>query len=531
MAWNCEPPVLSADAQFNGAPADSISNMDHFVSQFNQYESGYQVGYSIDFPHLLTSLGFQSDRKFESLPQSTFISLRLFGERIVGKPTEFYRSMISKPNYFMDFKGRDGEFMQIIRSNWQAINAIYHKAFVDAQNSDIDLDYTIDAEADQHFHWLDFQMKSIVKGYLKQKPRSQILFLDDEVVNEKGKKDILNKPYGYFQWLEPVRYVTAKRFGSYGMNFLEMVSGKGYHFLTRIPLHSNHQRGGINSAMLRLMAIGGPLQAETIDKLVSVRFGSRKPYPTPLLTQRAYQGAKKIEKFLQVTMTPEIKSNLSSHGHDAFVNYSDTGDKLISLDLTSMLRQVDMAVFGSAASVYGKVWKPDIVRLPRSHSLCNWDYFNGDIGKMLHTRGNRDAAWHHLRESYCRIPDGSVGLHNVINDYNSSSLKEFDDYLMDWIIDTGYTRYLQESNYELFRKKCPQICNDIFNNDRMKNPKSLQYVYREMRNSGFDPRDMLAMTYAIYTDPCRNVFASEDWDQKYSKAEWAKWPAILLPGL
>ncbi len=531
MSWNCEPPVMSADAQFNGAPDDYIQNMDHFVNQFNQYETEYQVGFSINFPRLIKSLGFRSDRKFESLSQNIHLSLRLFGERIVGKPTEFYRSVMTKPNYYMDFKGRDSELMNVVRKNWKSINSIYHKAFVDAQNHDINLDHTIDNEVDHHFHWLDHQLKAILKGYLKQKPRSQIIFLDVEAVNDGDKKDIINNPHGYFKWLEPVRYVTAKRFRHYKLKFLEMISGKGYHYLSSIPLHSNNQRGGVNSAMLRLMALGGPLQPETVDKLVTVKYGSRKPFPTPLLAQRAYQGAKKMEKFLQVSMADEMKQNLSSHGHEAYVNYSDTGDKLISLDLTSMLRQVDMAVFGSAASVYGKVWNPNIIRIPRSNSLCNLDYFNGDISKMLHTRGSRDAAWNHLRESYCRIPDGSEGMHNLINSYNSSKIKAFDDHLMDWIIDADYTKYLQESNYEPFRKRCPQICNDIFDNDRMKNPKSLQYVFREMRNSGFDSRDMLAMMYAIYTDPFRNVFASEDCDNKYSKAEWAKWPAILLPGI
>ncbi len=537
MVWNCEPCVLSADAQFNGAeidgkPIDHVESIEHFMDVYRNYKSKYQVALSSRLSEIMSKFGFNTNRRFESLPPYLIKSIKLYGEEIIGKPAEFYRAIMSKSDDIIKLNGRDNEFMEIIRNNWKNINDIYKKAFSVALDGGREFDHIISSECDNIFNKYDVEMQNMLKSYLKQKPVSQLLSLDDEVVEEGNKENILQNPYGYFTWLEGVRYVTTNTFNDYGLDFLEMLTGKGYHFLSEVPLHSKDEKAGINRAMLELMAIGGPLQAETVDKLVTVKFESRKGFPTPLLAQVAYQGAKKLEKFIQISMASEMRKNLAEHGYDPFINYSDTHHKTISLDLTSLLRQSNMAVLGSSGSVYGKVNNPDLVRIPRSNSMHNKDYFKGDIGHMLHTRANRNAAWHHLRESNSRIPDGSKGILNLISDYKRSKIKQYDDYLLDWIIDENYVKYMRESNYEPIRKRCGWIMKDVYDDDKVKDPKALQYIFSQMHNTGFVPRDMLVLMYALYTDPCRKgIFEHEDKSNKYSKAEWAKWPSIILPGL
>lgn len=509
MKWNNYDFVLSADAQFNGSDIDYVPDLK--VYAHSNLKSAYQSIVAKDIARLLHSSG----RKYESASEETVRYVRSVDD-CLHYPAEFYQSHLQKPNYYINYMGRDVEFMQHIRANNHIINHIYDEAFKTYYSSGVYIDKTIHNEVDKHFGNLDDQMKNIIKAYLTQKPLRSIFLIDVE-----------SAPASY-NLLEPVYQTIKWHLCNFGIEHIISVSGKGYHFITQIPLYKkayglNDGKNDINYGMLNLMAIGGAIQAETMDKLVSTRWKSRKGYPTPLLAQRAYQGMWKLQQFFAVNIIDDIRKQLSKAGMKPWVNFTDSEKETVIIDLTGMLRQVDMGVFGSVGSIYSKSTQIPIVRIIRSRS--GKEYFNNDLNWMLYTRSNLGAVKHHLVHSGGRISDGTKGIEKLIQAYNNSKIKYHLHQPCDRIMSAKKIRHIFESNYSDIRRRCPKILNDIAKaQPNFLNPKALNYVYRQMSKSNYSIFDMMVLTKSVYSDPTKKL----DMDAKYSKDEWSRWPELLL---
>ncbi|PKK89458.1 MAG: hypothetical protein CVV64_14355 [Candidatus Wallbacteria bacterium HGW-Wallbacteria-1] len=516
MGWNSTDFVLTADAQFNGCKAGHVRNLDEYVSYFDGFDSKYQVVVSPELSRIMPTL-----RQHEPIDSKWDIAaIRHHDEEIVGYPMEFYQSQLQKPDYYVDFRGRDLEFAEIIRSNPVQINWILDYALSEFQNQNKDLDFAIDEGVIEIFGDLDHEMLGIIAGYIKQKPRRMIFLVDMEAVHPDSTK-ILTDPIPFFQWLEvPYRHIREALL-NFGIETLTVCSGKGYHFIAAIPLFNSH--GYYSDAMLSLMAIGGAVQAETIDRLVTTHPEKGKDIPAPILTQRAYQGMNKVMQYVVVNILDDIRKDLHRAGLPPYVGVTDNHEHQISIDLTGSTRQVEMGCFGSVGSIYNKKWDRIIVRIPRARG--REEFFDNDLSWMLDTRGSLEAAKAHLIHSGGWIPETDAGMVRLIQAYEASSIKRNLHEPCEGLLDPAAISSLINTNYAVLREKIPQIGGVIDNaQPEFLTPSALDYVYHEMLYNGFSVNDMRHLTYAIYCDTVKNVHI----EPAYSKAEWCRWPILLM---
>lgn len=508
MKWNSYDFVLSADAQFNGADDDYIPDLHAY--RYANLKSEYQTILSPELHRLLPS----SDRDHESADQATCVRVRAIDHRI-GFPAEFFQCMLQKPQHYVDYKSRMPLVMQIVRERHGEMNGILDAAFREFYEHGTNPDVTIYNEVDRIFGNMDEEFRGILKGYLTQKPQRAIFLIDVE-----------SSPAS-LPWLEPVYQTIKSSLTNWGIDHIAVLTGKGYHFVSQIPLYAPtgipDGRGNLNYAMLNLMARGGTVKPETLDSLVSVNWGSRKRAPTPLLSQRAYQGMWKLQQFLLVNMADDIRRSLSRAHMSPWVNFSDTEKETIVLDVTGMLRQVEMGVFGSVASLYNKKRNPPKVRMIRSRN--GHEYFHNDLNWMLSTRSNLGAAKLHLVHAGGRISDGSRGIENALRAYDGSRMKRELHDPCDRPLNASRIAEIFQSNYRVIWRRCPQILHDIQHaQPNFLSPGSLNWVYRQMAEKGFSIHDMMTLTKAVYCDPTKRV----EIPAKYSKDEWCRWPMLLL---
>lgn len=515
MGWNTEDFVLTADAQFNGLTR-RIYDLKDYINNFDSFDSQYQVVVSPELSRILPTR-----RRHEPIDTKWDIAqIRYYDQKLIGYPIEFYQSMIQKPHYHVDYKDRYPEFARIVRSHPEKINSIFNKAFFDLHNRGIDIDQAIDKALIDEFSWLDYEMAAILAGYLKQKPRRSVFLYDIEAVAPDS-NDILNNPLAFFQWMESPYRIIMQTLMNYGIEPMSVCSGKGYHIIFSVPLFNRH--GSYSSAMLNLMSIGGLVQAETIDKMVTTHPEQGKTVPCPILTQRAYQGINKLMQFLTVNLLPLIREDLSARGFDPYIGITDNYTNQISIDLTGYTRQAEMGCFGSIGSVYNKKWDPLIIRIPRARGVH--EYFKNDLSWMLHTRGNMSAAKDHLIHAGGWMPAAQAGVNNLIQAYNASRIKRELHEACEGLLNPALISELIDSNYSMFRGTLPHLSLHIDNaQPDFLTPGVLDHIYHEMYNAGFSIDDMRHLTYAVYCDSFKNI----DIEPAYSKAEWCRWPLLLM---
>jgi hypothetical protein len=507
MKWNDYDFVLSADAQFNGSSQDYIPNLAAYAHA--DLKTEYQTVVSKELGRVL-----RTNRDHESVDQSACAHIRGNDDRL-SFPAEFFQCMLQKPQHYVDFRGRVDDVINVVRNQHVAINDIFDHAFFAYAKRGAPPQKTIHEDVDRRLH-ADAELKGILKGYLTQMPQRAIFLIDVE-----------SSPAS-FQWLEPVYQTIKWHLTNLGLDHIASVSGKGYHFLSQIPLYNSgyglHDgRGHLNYAMLNLMARGGIVQPETMDKLVSIRWGSRKKAPAAILAQRAYQGMCRLQQWLMVNIVDDIRKQLWQAKMAPWVNFTDNQDETVILDLTGMLRYVEMGVFGSVGSLYSKARHPFKVRLVRSRN--GHEYFGNRLDSMFHTRSDLGAAKMHLVHAGGRIPDGSRGIETMLRAYDSSRLKRELHVPCDRYLSADRIRNIFHSNYRTLWRRCPQILHHVQNaQPNFLNPKCLEWIYQQMSASRFSVHDMMTITKSVYCDPAKHV----DIDSKYSKDEWARWPMLLL---
>lgn len=517
MGWNEQDFVLSADAQFNGSGREWLKNLEDYVAEFDHFTSQYQVVVSPELHRIISTL-----RHHEPLDSKwDLVAIRHFDEQIVGYPMEFYQSQLQKPAFHVDYRGRIEDFSHLIRSSVVQVNSLFDAVFSEwYQDPTTDFDDLIANLLPTYFPHLDPEMFGIVLGYFRQKPKRMIMLFDIEAVNP-DPGHILTHPRWYFEWLEAPYQVLKSTLLAYGIAPLTVCSGKGYHLIAAVPLYD--QSGSYSEAMLRLMAIGGIIQGETLDKLCTTHYGSTRVNPCAILTQRAYQGLNKLLQFLTVNAMDDIRKLLSAKGLPPWVSITDNYPQQISIDLTGGTRQVEMGCFGSVASVYNKRWDNLIIRIPRGRG--DQEFFNNDIGWMLATRGDMTAAKPHLIHTGGWIPETTEGLKRLISAYEGSKIKRELHDQCETLLAPEVISGLINYNYGSVRSRVPAL-NDHLDNAQpaFLTPANLDFIYHQMADAGYSIDDMRHLTYAVYCDQVKGV----EIDPKYSKAEWCRWPILLM---
>lgn len=523
LLWNTLEPVLSCIHQNCGGEEDDIRSLEEYFSLAKEQLSVYQVAYAKN----RWRYGSKHHESFNVQDANRLAYFHTQAAFDFRYPVEFYQVLYQKPEYYVDFKGRNPEFEQHIIENLNWINTtLYPKAF-EARDNGQSFDAAIEAMVYRRFSWVDEEMQGILSGYLKQKPLRVLFLIDIEPVNDENPDHIFSDPKFYFHWLEPAYENITQALKALGIEYISVVSGKGYHIITSIPLWEN---GQYNSAMLNLMEIGGILQSETVARMVHTYYGSRKTFPVPLLSEKAHQGVYKLMQYLLVNLTDGIQYKMQQWGLPPLVSFCDDDSFLVSLDMTAMLNPIDRRDFGIAGQIYGKTHKHNIVRIMRERS--GYDFFGKGFARndevlerMFSTRTNLDLAKAHIINTGARIPDASSsGFNSLISQYLKSNIKQLHDEV-EHPIDEQEIQHFIRSNYEDVRQFCPNVIQflDDYDSVVFLNPKTLSYFYQELEKSGFDISDQLHITYALYHDSEKNV----DIPDKYCRALWAKWPVLL----
>lgn len=517
MDWNELECILSADSQFNGGP-DHVRNLDEYRAAFYRYDSEFQVVVSQRLGRI-----FNTDRVFESINYiDPLIWARMAGSDLCGKPVEFYQSHMQRSEWEIDYRGRRGEFAEHIKNHHHQINAMYKEAFKRRDLGE-SIDRYVDSGADRIFGYCDPQMKDIIKSYLKQKPQRALVFFDIEAVDKANPKHIFRDPVGYFRWMEPAMKTIQSFLQGFGVRTAVNVTGKGYHVFASVPLYEN---GRQTDAMMELMQAGGWVQPETLDRLVTITPGEKHIHPTPILTQMAYQGGFRLCQYVVANSIDAIRHDLRKMGMSDHVGFTDNMPHQVSLDLTQGLRQVNMSCFGSPGSIYGKNSPYDIIRIPRSRD--GHEFFSDNIEEMIKTRSYHEAALNHLIASGCQIPDSTKGMERLLSAYNQSRIKRDLWDPLDWSFDGNFIAELINTNYGQYRRRVPGI-NGLLDFPSGKfhpflDPDKLENAYHQCMRSGVSMWEMIHLTLAVYHDRCKDL----DIHRFYSKAEKAKWPALLF---
>ena len=371
LLWNTLRPVLSCTHQNCGGFEDDIHNLQHYINVCQNQQAVFQVAYAknryrgIEGKHHESFNVRNTERMYYFHTQAAFD---------YDYPVELYQSLYQAPEYFVDFKGRNKEFEDIISQNVNWINFKLYPTAFEKLSQGASFDESIDEMVDNRFSWLSgekgYEMRGILKGYFKQKPTRMIFIIDIEPVNTKHPGDIYEDPLYYFHWMEPAHEIIIEALKNLDIPHITVVTGKGYHIMFSIPLYEN---GQYNTAMLNLMEIGGMLQEETVLRLAYTYWGSRKTFPAPILAEKAHRGIYKLMQYLLVNLSDKIKYRLKDWGLPPYLSFCDDGDFLISMDITAMLNPVDRRDFGIPGQVYGKMQNYPIVRIVRERN--GYDFF------------------------------------------------------------------------------------------------------------------------------------------------------------
>ena len=508
---------MSADSQFNGGPHD-VQGLPEYQAAFPTYLSEFQVVMS---PHLGNVL--KTVRRFESVNHgSPLLWVRSQGQAICGKPVEFYQSHMQRSEWEIDYRSRREEFAARIRDNHQAINSMYFEAFK-LRNPGESIDRYVDYGVERIFHYADYEMKEIIKSYLKQKPRRALVFFDIEAVDKANPKQIFRDPVGYFKWMEPALKTVQSFLQGFGVRTAVNVTGKGYHVFASVPLYED---GRHTDAMMELMQAGGWVQPETIDRLVTITPGEKHSNPTPILSQMAYQGGFRLCQFVVANCIDAIRSDMRRLGYSDHVGFTDDLPHQVSLDLTQGLRQVNMSCFGSPGSVYNKDCPYWIIRMPRSRD--GNEFFGNDIASMISCRSDPPRAQENLIFNGCMIPDSTKGMERLILAYNQSRMKRELWDPLDQPFDGVFIAELINTNYSQYRARVPGL-DDLLDVPSgafhpFLDPAELKNIYDQCVRSGVSIWEMVHLTLAVCHDPVKGL----DIHEFYSKAEKAKWPAVLF---
>lgn len=260
------------------------------------------------------------------------------------------------------------------------------------------------------------------KGAAEQWPERTLLFLDIEAFNADDATWAFKHPRQTFRLLEGAYQTLLAYFVERGIDALVTVSGRGYHFVSRVPWQA--------PAMEKLAALGHHLSPEVRHFLNNPRPGSKRQAPIPLQTERAFWGMRQLEHFIYTQTIGTTRRQT-----EAAIEMSDRGRYGVSFDATSMNRTTETAGFGCPASVYTK---PQVRyrysgRFPtRSVRAVIQDGAVHEYGgwqRMLQVRGDyreaaANAAWW-LDVSPAGIPDGSRGVARLIAEYEGAALAGF----------------------------------------------------------------------------------------------------------
>lgn len=358
-------------------------------------------------------------------------------------------------------------------------------------------------------------------------PARSLMVLDVEYYNKTYSGKAFTNMREVFEMVEPVYQTVSEALRRYGIDYIAVMTGRGYNFITSVPHHSPMMR--------QLIEMGGEIHPHLAGKQEHIPYESKRDIPVPPASQKAFQAMGFLAHFLTTQTISEARRR-----SDVPVEISDIGEEGIAIDLTPhFVRSVDYTHFGSPGSLYAKPYlNPHIgeditnsinmiTRLVRSRS---GDEF-GSLDHLVHARQHFWPAIDNLEQAGGLIPDGSGGLAKLAEEYVTSPLHAFHLALQKegdepdrW--DTSYRNYdyFAEVLGESFQRA-------IEDPEEILKPDALNHLLQNIYDHWGGSNDVLphVMTWlqSMYEDPRMNMAGR--WMRHATAAVHAQgWTSILL---
>ncbi|MEM3342117.1 MAG: hypothetical protein QW728_05445, partial [Thermoplasmata archaeon] len=336
-----------------------------------------------------------------------------------------------------------------------------------------------------------------------------------------------------FKRLEPVYKVIKSIWDFYSIDYITVMTGQGYHFVSRVP-----KTAQVHKDLEKI----GKIQSTLAGKYQHIPPGSRRKHTVDLDMGTAYDGAGRLMEFL----AQEIMKKASSQCDmpivisDVAVGRGKKGREGISLDLTMYADPLFMRDIRTPFSTHQKHkvmrykvgdWIaskiPVQVTIPRRIYTKGGEIIEKGLDELLEMRRHFRKCADYAAQVVTKIPDASLGFEKVMADYLKSSLYRFHQYFDstehdDWRNWSNTYDKLDKSWYP------PCVTIPIENpNPALLKPTNIQTLCRCFLARGWHPKHIGGFLRSKYE---RNYNWEENWN-KYDAASRANWWARVYCGL
>lgn len=308
--------------------------------------------------------------------------------------------------------------------------------------------------------------------------------LDLDYHNEDFADEAFYHPEAAFEKLEPVFNSISGISQSYGIKYLAVMTGQGYHFSWKIsqdsPLHKELENlANWPPSLLAKYEYDHPFTPETI----------------PPAKGKAHSGLGILLEFLTFKIIRECGSTntIPVMFTGLTVGNSNVGRESISVDLSAYGDPLYLRYFRCAFSLYHKFDSTasigTLVCLPR---------FKESLGEMLENRKNLVQAAKLAENMGAAIPDSTSCSGRLLEEYRSSPLHQVHlNYYSGWHDEPrDWGSLYDRLNLSLFP---PCIARPLsYPNDALLKPPNIQNVTRVLISQGWHPRSVAGLIRSKY---------------------------------
>jgi hypothetical protein len=362
---------------------------------------------------------------------------------------------------------------------------------------------------------------------------STLCVLDVEYFNHDYGGEIYLHQREAFSRLEGMYNIIKSIYDAYGIEYVTIMTGQGYHFSARIaktsPLHKEIEKIG-NVA---------PTMA---GKYQNIPPGSRRKYKVDLDMGAAYDGVGRLLEFLthEIIRRAGSESDLPFVVSDIAVGRGRKGREGISLDLTMYSDPLYMRDIRVPFSTHQKHkvmrykvgdWIankiPVQVTVPRRVRTTDGKIMEKDLDELFEMRRHFRNSAEYAARCDLRIPEASKGFEKVLADYLRSDLYKFHQHF-DSVEHDDWTNW--GNTYDRLDKSWypPCVTIPIENpNPGLLKPTNLQTLCRCMLARGWHPKHIGGFIRSKYE---RDFGWEENWN-KYDAASRGNWWSRVYCGL
>lgn len=343
-------------------------------------------------------------------------------------------------------------------------------------------------------------------------PVRSLLFWDIEIYDNNNPLSPVYDSIDTFDKLYDINRLMERQFNYYGIQYQTIMSGRGYNFVTQVDSES--------STIEDLFNIAGTPEQTVLDKQLYPNPNLKRRKIVPVDAELLHLASVKLQQFLfnQIIREARITQSLN-------VEVSDKGEYGVALDNTAIMYSVENRTMGTLGSPYFmKLEKnnPDFVKTLVKIPILGTG-FSIPTSDALNIRSDYDKTDELIGDVNCEIPEGSVGVSRLINDYRKSELYKFHQALDQCLgdnpdkYDDSYRNYNEIATQTENPERIMHLINNA--NDELLKPDNLDYFIWQIFNTWGGTNDwhiaghVAGLLRAIYED------GSLDWGTRFMKTD------------